>query len=105
MYFTTSHSKSLESIVTQMMLHPTNLKMNFMYEHHGGIHIVTNKKKCCDVTFGIDATRVFQTMLVWGLKLFTILSKVGCTFDAQYGIDDSKSSKGAHLGTWHIEFA
>ena len=78
-YFTTTPNKSLKRIVTQMKLGLTNLKMHFMCENCGGFHIVDDQKGC-DVTFGIDATRVFQTVLVWGLRIFTILAKVGTHF-------------------------
>ena len=37
------------------------------------------------MTFGTDATRVFQTILVWGLMIFTILAKVGAHLTAGMG--------------------
>ena len=83
-YFTTTPKKSLKCIVTRMMPGLTNLKMHFMCENHGGFHIV-NDQKGCDVTFGTNATRVFQTILVWGLRIFTILAKVGAHLTASMG--------------------
>jgi hypothetical protein len=75
-YYTTIRKKSLKRIVTRMVLGLANMKMHSMCERRGGFHIVGDQKGC-DVTFGTDATRVFQTILVWGLRIFTILAKVG----------------------------
>ena len=83
-YFTTTPKKSLKRIVTRMVPGLTNLKMHFMCENRGGFHIVDDQKGC-DVTLGTDATRVFQTILVWGLRIFTILAKVGAHLTAGMG--------------------
>ena len=83
-YFTTTPKKSLKRIVTRMVPGLTNLKMHFMCENRGGFHIVDDQKGC-DVTFGTNATRVFQTILVWGLRIFTILAKVGAHLTAGMG--------------------
>ena len=83
-YFTTTPKKSLKRIVTRMVPGLTNLKMHFMCENRGGFHIVDDQKGC-DVTFGTDATRVFQTIMVWGLRIFTILAKVGAQSAAGMG--------------------
>ncbi|KAG0564486.1 hypothetical protein KC19_8G114300 [Ceratodon purpureus] len=83
-YFTASHKNSLRSIVTRMVPGLTNLHLHLMCEHHGGFHIVTNQKGC-DVSFGTDSTKVFQTILIWGLKIFTILVKIGAHVGAGMG--------------------
>jgi hypothetical protein len=83
-YFTTNPKKSLKHIVTCMVPGITHLKIHFMCENREGFHIVGDQKGC-DVTFGTDATRVFQTILVWGLRIFTILAKVGAHLTAGMG--------------------
>jgi hypothetical protein len=83
-YFTTTSKKSLKRIVTRMVPGLINLKIHFMCENRGGFHIVDDQKGC-DVTFGTNATRVFQTILVWGLRIFTILAKVGAHLTAGMG--------------------
>jgi hypothetical protein len=83
-YFTTTPKKSLKRIVTRMVPGLTHLKIHFMCENREGFHIVGDQKGC-DVTFGTDATRVFQTILVWGLRIFTILAKVGAHLTAGMG--------------------
>jgi len=74
----------LKRIVTRMVPGLTNLKVHLMCENRGGFHIVDDQKGC-DVTFGTDTTRVFQTILVWGLRIFTILAKVGAHLTAGMG--------------------
>jgi len=83
-YFTTTPKNSLKRIVTRMVPGLANLKMHFMCENRGGFHIVDDQKGC-DVLFGTDATREFLTILVWGLRIFTILAKVGAHLTAGMG--------------------
>ena len=83
-YFTTTPKKSLKRIVTRMVPGLTNLKMHFMCENRGGFHIVDDQKGC-DVIFGTDETKVFRTIFVWGLRIFTILAKVGAHLMAGMG--------------------
>jgi hypothetical protein len=83
-YFITTPKNSLKCIVTRMVPGLTNLQIHFMCESRGGFHIVDDQKGC-DVTFGTDATRVCQTIFVWGLRIFTILAKVGAHLTAGMG--------------------
>jgi hypothetical protein len=83
-YFTASHKSSLRSIVTRMVPGLTNLHLHLMCEHHGGFHIVANQKGC-GVSFGTDSAKVFLTILTWGLKIFTMLVKIGAHVGAGMG--------------------
>jgi hypothetical protein len=83
-YFTTTPKNSLKRIVTRMVPGLANLKMHFMCENRGGFHIVDDQKGC-DVAFGTDVTKKLQTICVWGLRIFTILAKVGAQLAAGMG--------------------
>ena len=83
-YFTACQKNSLRAIVTRMVPGLTNLKMHFMCEHQEGFHIMKDQKGC-DVLFGTDATRMFHAILVWGIKIFIILAKMGAHLTAGMG--------------------
>jgi hypothetical protein len=83
-YFTTAPKNSLKRIVTRMVPGLANLEMHFMCENRGGFHIVDDQKGC-DVPFGTDVTKKLQTICLWGLRIFTILAKVGAQLAAGMG--------------------
>jgi hypothetical protein len=51
-------------------------QLHLLCESRNGIHEVINQKGC-KVNFGTDKTRTFVTIMVWGLKMATILTKIG----------------------------
>jgi hypothetical protein len=51
-------------------------QLHLMCESRNGIHEVVNQQGC-KVNFGTNETRTFVTILVWGLKIATILTKIG----------------------------
>ncbi len=51
-------------------------QLHLMCESLQGFHEVVSQKGCI-VNFGIEHTKMFLAMLTWGLKIATILTKIG----------------------------
>ncbi|KAG0575577.1 hypothetical protein KC19_5G014000 [Ceratodon purpureus] len=70
--FEIGKKKLLTSFVPGLM----EFQLHLMCESKDGVHEVVNQLGC-RIRFGTDMTRTFVTILVWGLKMATILTKIG----------------------------